>query len=117
MLIVQCQRSVVPVTLLTDLKNQPHPDTEVEVDVTVEDEVARIVQLGPEDHIAGSGDLDHIFGKAVVRVGVIQFPFLLLMEYVGPVDAIAILPSTHYPVPASVLMYRVGNIVFYIVIY
>ena len=64
-------RSRVPVSGLAKLQDQPHANTEVEVNVTVEDEVARIVQLGSQDHIADGRDLNDIFRKTVTCMGVI----------------------------------------------
>ena len=52
--------SRVPVSKLPKLQDQTHSNTEVEVNVTVEDEVARVVQLSSEDHIAPRRDLNNI---------------------------------------------------------
>ena len=102
-LMILISRSRVPVSGLAKLQDQSHPNTEVEVNVTVEDEVARVVQLGSEDHIAAGRDLDDIFGKAVACVGVVQFIISFLLQDELSANVMIIFASTNHPVPAYML--------------
>ena len=68
---IHISRSGVPVSKLPKLQDQTHANTEVEVNVTVEDEVARVVQLGSEDDIAAGRDLNNIFRNTVRSMGVV----------------------------------------------
>ena len=104
MLLIFISRSCVPVSELPKLQDQAHSNTEVEVNVTVEDEVARVVQLSSEDHIAAGRDLNDIFRKTVTCVGVVQFIISLLLLDELSSNTLIIFASPHNPEPAAMLV-------------
>ena len=105
------ERSSIPVSLLSNLEDQRHPQAQVKVNVAVKDPTAWIVELGPDNDVAIPRNLDHIFRNAPIRICVVQLPLSLLLNNELSCDfkIIIILAPSDDPVPAPMLVYGVSN--------
>ena len=77
--------------------------------MTVEYPGAGIVQLGPDDNVAISRNLDHVFREALLGLNVCQLALFIKVLDEGSVYWMTEDVTPHHPVPAPVLMNGMSN--------